>query len=125
MKKHAIFAALLLCAIITPLLFTSCSNVTDLLSGGKTYTISIGSGIQHGLISADKESFKYNETVTLTIRPDQGYELSFITATAGDTPLTLRGTGNIRTFTMPAGNVTINAAFQQTSYSVTVSAEYR
>lgn len=121
MKKHAIFAALLLCAITTPLLFTSCSNVTNILSGGKTYTISIGSGIQHGLISADKESFKYNETVTLTIRPDQGYELSFITAAAGDTTLTLRGTGNIRTFTMPAGNVTVNAAFQQTSYSVTVS----
>ena len=46
-------------------------------------------------------------TVTLTATPNNGYGLTSITVTSGGTPVALSGTGNTRTFTMPAGDVTV------------------
>ncbi len=51
-------------------------------------------------------------TVTITASPQSGYQLQSITATGADSSnITLNGTGNSRTFTMPAQNVTVSASF--------------
>lgn len=82
-------------------------------SGGDsaTYTITIASAA-NGSVTTDKTSAKRGETVTLTISPNSGYSLSAISTTPA---LTLNGSGNIRTFTMPDSNVTVSATFAANS----------
>ncbi|GHV50023.1 hypothetical protein FACS1894181_10020 [Bacteroidia bacterium] len=75
-----------------------------------TYAVTIGA-TTGGTVSADKTIATAGTTVTLTISPNAGYELDAITATPS---VTLSGTGNTRTFTMPASNVTVNATFKKT-----------
>ena len=56
------------------------------------------------------------ETVTLTITPDEGYELDQLTVMNGTTRLTTvsEDEGN-HTFVMPANNVVISTLFKETS----------
>lgn len=56
-----------------------------------------------------KSLAKYGEVVTVTASPSKGYELSSVTASG----VTLSGSGNTRTFTMPAKDVTINVQFTE------------
>lgn len=63
-----------------------------------------------------KSLAKYGEVVTVTASPSKGYELSSVTASG----VTLSGGGNTRTFTMPAKDVTIAAAFVEVVYELTV-----
>ncbi|MDR1101649.1 MAG: hypothetical protein LBL34_04780, partial [Clostridiales bacterium] len=67
---------------------------------------------QNGTVTSSAASAAAGATVTLTIAPDSNYQLG--TITANDGAVTLSGTGNTRTFTMPAGNVTIAATFTST-----------
>lgn len=59
---------------------------------------------------------KYGEVVTVTASPSKGYELSSVTASG----VTLSGSGDTRTFKMPANDVTINVAFVEVVYELTV-----
>ncbi|MDR3285047.1 MAG: hypothetical protein LBS97_07715 [Treponema sp.] len=54
------------------------------------------------------------DTITLAISPTANYSLGSLTITAasGSNP-PVSGSGNTRTFTMPAGNVTVDATFTQ------------
>ena len=45
-----------------------------------------------------------------------------MTVTSGSNNIDVIGTGNSRSFTMPAGNVTINASFTALSYSISTNA---
>lgn len=76
-----------------------------------TYTITIANGITNGTVTANPASAIAGSTVTLSITSESGYKLNSISATTGETAVTLSGTGNTRTFTMPAGNVSVNAGF--------------
>ena len=76
-----------------------------------TYTITIANGITNGTVTANPASATAGSTVTLTITPAVGYSLNSISAATGSNTVTLSGTGNTKTFTMPAGNVTVNASF--------------
>ena len=76
-----------------------------------TYTITIANGITNGTVTANPASAIAGSTVTLSIISEIGYKLNSISATTGETAVTLSGTGNTRTFTMPAGNVSVNAVF--------------
>jgi|GEM_PF-3323999 len=70
-----------------------------------------------GSISANKITAIAGETVTLTVLPDEGYELDVISAyKTGDqtTTITLSGSGNTRTFAMPEYGVTVAATFKKT-----------
>jgi hypothetical protein len=70
-----------------------------------------------GSVSANKAAYQAGETVTLTVAPATGYELSAISAYrtgAAGTTVALSGSGNTRTFTMPAYGVTVTATFGQT-----------
>ena len=55
-----------------------------------------------------KSLAKYGEVVTVTASPSKGYELSSVTASG----VTLSGSGDTRTFKMPAKDVTVNVTFE-------------
>ena len=88
------------------------------ISMTRLYKVQFGT-LQNGSLSAASQ---YNDKigsavaaaegdeVTVTISPATNYELETISATAG---VTLSGTGDTRTFTMPASDVTVNAKFKQ------------
>jgi hypothetical protein len=78
-----------------------------------TYTVTIAPSA-NGQVTAAPWNAEAGETVTLTITSATGYELEAITAhrsSAESEPVTLSGTGDVRTFTMPAYDVTVNATF--------------
>jgi hypothetical protein len=87
----------------------------------KLYAVTVTSGIPNGSITADSTSAARNDSVILTITPDSGCRLKFITVTQMDgAKIGLYGSGNTRSFTMPAANVTVNAVFERL-YTVTVT----
>ena len=68
----------------------------------------------HGSVEADKDSAEEGEDVTLTITPDQGYELGSISAVdANGENIELSGEGETYTFAMPGNKVTVNAWFKR------------
>ena len=82
-------------------------------SGSTTYAITI-EGSDCGTVTSNRTSAASGVTVTLTVTPDEGYELDTLTVTDrdGDTiTLTNKGDGTY-TFTMPASRVTVTATFQ-------------
>ena len=88
------------------------------------YNITIAP-ISNGNIIANVNSANVGSTVTLTITPDPYFELFEITAfKTGDatSTITLSGSGNSRTFTMPGFDVTVSATFK-TLFSLSVEPE--
>ncbi len=79
------------------------------------YTVTIKPA-ENGTVTADKETANIGETVTLTITPNEGYELDEIYVMNGTTRLTTvsEGEGN-HTFVMPANSVVISTLFKETS----------
>jgi hypothetical protein len=81
----------------------------------KGYAITLPSDVTGGRITADKKTAEAGETVTLTIAPDNGYVLDIITAYNANNPaeiIMLFGTGDTRTFTMPAYPVKLDISFK-------------
>lgn len=79
----------------------------------KTYQIKTET-YKNGYVSLDKQEAKEKETVKLTINPNTGYVLDSISVEKTDgTAVTLVGTGNTRTFEMPASDVTVKASFKE------------
>jgi len=80
------------------------------------YAVTI-SGTANGTVTANPASAPSGTSITLTITPASGFELASISVTKVDdakTTVTLSGTGNTRTFTMPAYGVTVTATFKKT-----------
>ena len=75
---------------------------------GQAYTVAVTNGITHGTVTSDKASSAAGDTVTLTVTPDAGYTLDTLTVMQGETEVAV--TNN--QFTMPAGDVTVNATFK-------------
>jgi len=61
------------------------------------------------------------DTVTLNIAPEPGYTVNTVVVKQGSTNVTVSGTGNTRTFTMPEGNVAVNVTLTASQYTVTTS----
>lgn len=76
-----------------------------------TYTVTVADGIENGTIEADKAEAVEGETVTLTITPDEGYQLKSINVTPETLELEVLVDENYQ-FIMPADNVTITAEFE-------------
>ena len=74
------------------------------------YNIFISGGITYGNIVADKTSAAEGETVTLTITPEDNYELDELTVT-GLSASDITINGNTATFIMPGHEVDVNATF--------------
>ncbi|MDR1527821.1 MAG: hypothetical protein LBS46_09190, partial [Dysgonamonadaceae bacterium] len=89
------------------------SNVAAVTVTASSYAVTVLS-TSNGTVTANQTSAAAGETVSLAIAPSAGYMLNAITAYRTDspsTPVTLSGTGSVRSFTMPAYNVTIAATF--------------
>ena len=81
-----------------------------------TYAITIAS-TTNGTVTANSTRTTAGATITVTIAPASGYELDAVSAyrtgSAGTT-VALTGSGNTRTFIMPAYGVTVTATFRKT-----------
>lgn len=77
------------------------------------YSINVASAIANGSLTVSS-SAAYNQTVTITANPSVNYALYSVTVRNGETDVTVNGDNNTRTFTMPAGDVTISATFRIT-----------
>ncbi|MCD8005458.1 MAG: hypothetical protein LUF29_00570 [Oscillospiraceae bacterium] len=88
--------------------FTSAQLVRISSSSATEYTITVDS-CANGTVTADMDSATEGTTVTLTVTPDSGYELSTLTVTDGEgNEVTV---ADDYTFTMPASDVTVTATF--------------
>ena len=88
-------------------------------SSSGSYAVSIP-GTKNGVVSANPGNASKGDTVTITVSPDQGYELKNIAvedASGSIVKLTDKGSGKY-TFTMPAGKVTVSAEFVETRTAV-------
>ena len=81
-------------------------------SGSATYTVSVDSS-RHGDVTVSPKSASKGTTVTITVKPDDGYELDELTVIDKDgDSIKLKDKGDGRfTFTMPASKVTVEAVF--------------
>ncbi|MCH5176395.1 MAG: carboxypeptidase regulatory-like domain-containing protein, partial [Prevotellaceae bacterium] len=84
------------------------------------YTITVAA-TENGVVVADKQTAAAGDVVTLTITPDDDYELDALTVTTGesDDATEVELTAD-NTFIMPAGNVTITATFVAVSHTITI-----
>lgn len=84
-------------------------------SSDPTYSISLPGKVTGGEVSIQKRYAEKGETVTITVTPDDGYELDelIVTDSKGNKlDLTDKGNGKF-TFKMPAGRVEIEVSFQE------------
>ena len=84
-------------------------------SSDPTYSISLPSKVTGGEVSIQKRYAEKGETVTITVTPDDGYELDELIVTdskGNELDLTDKGNGKF-TFKMPAGRVEIEVSFQE------------
>ncbi len=89
------------------------NGICDSCGNKKNYTITVPDVVQGGVITADKETANVGDIVTLTIKPDNGFELKDISVTYGD-GINVNISDN--QFTMPADNVTVDVTFSQICY---------
>ncbi len=82
-------------------------------SGVPTYPVNTPSTADNGSVSASTKNAASGSTVTITVKPDEGYQLSGLTVTdSKGNVLTLTDLGNGKfSFTMPSGKVEVNATF--------------
>ena len=85
-------------------------------SGGVTVTYPVTvEETEHGMVAVSTENAARDDTVTVTVTPDEGYELSSLTVTDGkgaEIKTEDKGDGKY-IFTMPAGKVTVRAVFAE------------
>lgn len=87
-------------------------------TAASTYTVTVNP-TTNGTVTADKPTAKEGDTVTLTITPSSSrYAVNKVTVKdASGKKITVSGSGNTRTFKMPAGNVTVDVTFRSTGSS--------
>ncbi len=79
--------------------------VTGVTTG---YAINIDEAIENGAVTASKSWSAADETIKLTVTPDEGYELESITVKMGAAEIILEEDNS---FIMPAADVTVSATF--------------
>ena len=103
------------------------ADVTVTAEFEQTYKVEVAATLENGKVEPDKKIAAANETVQLTVTPDEGYELEAIGATYTD------GNGQTQnvtvnkdnTFEMPAGDVNVTASFKAKAelHNVTVTVQ--
>ena len=79
------------------------------------YTVGIPDKTENGSVSVSPKNAGQGDRVTVTVKPDEGYELDSLTITdskGNELPLTDQGDGKF-TFIMPAGKVEVKATFTE------------
>ncbi len=94
----------------------SSSSGSHSSSSSKKYDVDISNAIKNGSITVSSNSSRKGETITITVKPQNGYELYSITAVdEQDKELKLTEKQNNQyTFVMPSSDVFIKAEFTQT-----------
>ena len=89
-----------------------------------SFAITLPESFEHGTVTCDKETAAVDETVTLTVTPDNGYELENLTVTIVDAtsgaPIRINvdlteGEDGTYTFDMPNAPVTVSASFKEST----------
>lgn len=82
-------------------------------SSTTTYAVSTPSGVKHGSVSVSHKNASKGTAVTITVKPDSGYELDDLTVTdqSGDAVKLTKKSDTQYTFTMPASKVEITVSF--------------
>ncbi|MEE0233916.1 MAG: S-layer homology domain-containing protein, partial [Faecalibacterium prausnitzii] len=81
-------------------------------SSSRRYDVSAPS-VKHGDVTVSPKNASKGDTVTITVKPDSGYELDTLTVKdASGSKIKVKDKGNGKyTFTMPASKVEVNATF--------------
>lgn len=83
------------------------------------YHVNLDEGMTHGSVESDKQTATSGELVTLTVTPDAGYVLEYLSVSdAEGLPVSVRN----GQFTMPASDVLVSATFALVPHQVTVNA---
>lgn len=77
----------------------------------EVYSITVEEA-EHGTVTASSKTAKEGETITVTVQPAGGYELDALTVMQGDKAVDTKSADDGYTFVMPAGDVTVSAAFR-------------
>ena len=80
-----------------------------------TYAIEVGKDIRNGTVTANRRYAERGDTVTITVKPDDGFKLDDLTVTdknGNELKLTDKGNGKY-TFTMPGSKVEVKATFME------------
>ena len=83
--------------------------------GGPTTYAVTAPDVENGTVRVSPSRASRGTTVTITVTPDEGYELESLTvldSRDNEIPLTDKGDGKY-TFTMPSGRVTVEASFAE------------
>ena len=83
-------------------------------SSSRRYDVSAPS-VKHGDVTVSPKTASKGDTVTITVKPDSGYELDTLTVKdASGSKIKVKDKGNGKfTFTMPASKVTVSAEFAE------------
>ena len=84
------------------------AGILTVVAGTQSYNIVVPSAVNGNSVSANLTSATAGTEITLTITTAENYTLASISA---DNNVELSGSGETRTFTMPAANVTITATW--------------
>lgn len=81
-------------------------------SGSNSYTVSVDSG-RNGSVSVSPKNASKGTTVTITVKPDKGYEVDeiIVTDSKGNELKLTKKSDTRYTFTMPSGKVTVETSF--------------
>lgn len=82
-------------------------------SSSVSHAIDVPEDTEHGTVTVSPEKAKSGQTVTITAKPDEGYQVGKVTVTKsnGDTvKVTDKGNG-VYTFTMPGSKVSVDVTF--------------
>ena len=88
-------------------------------SGSSSYSITVEKS-KHGDVTVSPKSASKGDTVTITVKPDKGYELDELTVTDknGDSVKLKKKSDTKYTFTMPASKVEVEAVFAKVEEQV-------
>ena len=79
-----------------------------------TYKVNTPADVEGGKITVSPTSAAKGSTVTITVTPDEGYEVEGVTVTdANGNAVTVTGSGSSYSFTMPGCSVTVGATFKK------------
>ena len=101
------------------------NTVTIAVADAEDYDLNVPHNLVGGVVQAARTQIPAGDTVRLWITPDTGYRLDSLTVTCEDgstiTPDQCSQTDantTLYTFTMPASNVTVSAAFEKKTYTI-------
>lgn len=73
-----------------------------------------------GTVTADKETYAMNETVTVTIKPDTGYSRGTMVIKGASKEIEPTRSGLVFTFKMPGEAVNVEHTFKRNAYELTI-----